>query len=97
MNKYMYLCIYVYNSVILEQCTHMQTQKECRLQRNNQEPQLSIICKLHFANAIDYIIRNDGNLLCTSPSHCYNYRDNNNGNNKIHWEIGLFKYYAKSE
>ena len=46
----------------------MQTQKECRLQRNNQEPLLSIIYKLYFANVIDYIISNDGNLLCTSPT-----------------------------
>lgn len=89
--------IYVYNSVILEQRTHMKTQKECRLQGNNQEPLLSIIYKLHFANVIDYIIGNDGNLLCTSPSHCYNYPDNNNSNNKIHWEIGLLEYYAKCE
>ena len=82
--------------IILSFWSHANTEG-MQATENNQESLLSIIYKLHFAHAIDYIISNDGNLLCTSSSHRYNCPDNNNSNNKIHWEIGLFKHYGKCE
>lgn len=64
----MNLCI---KYIIWDKCMHMQIQKsEWKLHRNNKKPLLSIIYKLHFANAIDYIVNYGGNLLCISPSHC---------------------------